>query len=182
MTPDIAFVGKAGAGKTTAAESLGWSAGPYRRLSFAKALKDMALQIWGDGAHHNRSLLQRFGVAMRDLDQDVWVRIVVRAIELGREQDSTTRFVVDDCRFPNEYHALRELGFVVVRITAPKFERVDRLMANGKLQDESQLDHISETAIDDYVPEYTIENGADCTKADLREAIRAVVKREQARV
>ncbi len=139
--PDVAFLGKAGAGKTTAAEFLVEHHG-YTRLSFAALLKDISVQIWGEDARTDRDKLQKLGVAVREIDPDAWVGA------LGRSLDRGGPIVVDDCRFPNEYWMLKVDGFVFIEVCANEALRVDRLQRNGKLQDISQLTHVSETALD----------------------------------
>lgn len=172
--PNIAFTGKAGSGKSTAANALVDGRG-YTRVSFAQPLKDIAAQLWGEGARTDRGLLQAFGQKLREIDPDVWANAARRVIE---EQEGPV--VVDDLRFPNEYHMLKELGFVVVRVTADKFDRIERLKLNGKLQDEAQLEDTSETALDDYGADYTLFN--DDTYDAFGEDIAVLLGREQARV
>ena len=61
--PNVAFIGKAGAGKTTGADFLAAEFG-YMRASFAKPLKDVAAQIWGESARTDRAKLQGLGVCV----------------------------------------------------------------------------------------------------------------------
>lgn len=137
----VAFIGKAGAGKTEAAEfavNLG-----YSRFSFAAPLKLIASQLWGD--EFDRVRLQELGVAVRGIDEDAWVNLAIKNIEQAEGP-----VVIDDCRFPNEYFALRALDFEFFRISAPELSRVNRLQANGKWGGHESLNHISETALDNY--------------------------------
>jgi dephospho-CoA kinase len=154
--PNLALLGKAGAGKDKAAALLrqlypGENGGPiYQRVAFADALKNVAVLIWGESARTNREYLQQLGVAVREIDADAWVNAAINSIRPPT--------VVTDVRFPNEVQALVALGFVTVRIEADRGTRLNRLRDNGKLQDESQLDHISETALDTWATDYTVEN------------------------
>jgi dephospho-CoA kinase len=151
----VAVIGKAGAGKTTASNWIGARYG-HERLHFAAALKEHAAALWGeDVVHHNRGYLQQFGVAIRNIDPDTWVRILVSRIN---NYDESVPLVVDDCRFPNEVDALVENEFRFIRIEADEAVREDRLMRIGKLESHEQLHHESETAIDDYKAEITIRN------------------------
>lgn len=152
---NVAFIGKAGSGKTTAAEYLRTEHG-YLRASFAQLLKDIAVLLWGESALTDREKLQRLGVAVRDIQEDTWVSALTRVFDALDEK--SPRIALDDCRFPNEYWALKERNWLLIRIESEEATRIDRLQRNGKLQDISQLDHISETAIDDLKAEYTIEN------------------------
>ena len=158
--PDLAFYGGAGAGKTTCVNHLKVMYG-YEPMSFATPLKEIAMQLWGNEAFTDRGKLQKLGVALREIDEDVWVNYFMRDLE-GR---LTGKIGNDDCRFPNEYWRLKERGFVFVRVLCNEEVRADRLLRNGKLQDPSQLDHISETAIiglnatrEGIVPDYTLFN------------------------
>lgn len=175
--PDIAFIGRAGSGKSTAAQYL-FNRHEYATLSFASRLKTVASQIWGDDP--GREKLQRLGVAVREIDRDAWVHPITSIIN-GREPGAPPA-VIDDCRFPNEYEALKGLGFVFVRITAAQSTRVDRLKANGKWENEEQLEHISETALDGYEVDHTINNGSGTEPVELGAAIRGVLHREAKRL
>jgi hypothetical protein len=145
--PHIAFIGRAGAGKTTAAELLVKRFG-YERLSFAAPLK-VACATTTD-----RTLLQNVGTGVRELCPDFWVNLFIDRFLI----DSEATVVVDDCRFPNEAARLAVEGFLIVRVLADEGSRITRLKANGKLQDEAQLRHESETALDKYDAHYTIHN------------------------
>lgn len=150
--PHVAILGKAGSGKTTMSENLVKYHG-YRRLSFASALKDVAAQIWGPGAKTDREKLQRLGVAVRDIDEDAWVNVLLREVQdiEGRDHHHGTHtgLVIDDCRFPNEYWALCGAGFRFIRLLVPLQERRARLTRTGKFTTPEQEQHISETALDD---------------------------------
>lgn len=148
MSNSIAVIGRAGSGKTTAAEYLADIHG-YIRVSFAGTLKEVATHIWGPDARTDRDKLQKLGMAVREIDPNAWVNAALRAVRLHDEAGSDEKFVIDDCRFPNEYWALKELGFVFLQVQAPEITRIERLQRNGKLTDVEQLNHVSETALDD---------------------------------
>jgi len=164
--PHIAFIGRAGAGKTTAAELLVKHFG-YERLSFAAPLKV------GVGSTLDRSLLQSVGVGVRELCPDFWVNLLVEQFHGGAAEPA----VVDDCRFPNEAQQLKVEGFLIVKVEADRGDRVQRLRANGKLQDEAQLEHESETALDAYIPDYILVNEGD--PALLLEGLTTILNAEQ---
>lgn len=170
--PDIAFIGKAGSGKTTAAQYLSDSYG-YQRLSFAAKLKEMAADLWGPDAYKDRDKLQRLGIAVREIDPDAWVNVAMHKLQY--KMPAHWPVVVDDCRFENEYWALKERGFRIVRIEADRDRRLVRLKSNGKLGDEAELDHVSETAIDHLEADLTITN--DQTKVGFGFAVEGVLRR-----
>ena len=178
--PDIAFIGKAGACKTTAAEYLVKHHG-YTRISFAAKLKDVAVQLWGPDAFKDRDKLQKLGESLRQIDDLVWVNALFRWLEGPDEPAGAGPYVIDDCRFPNEYWRLKQKGFRVVRIYAPESTRINRLQAIGKLQDIEQLKHISEVALDDYNPDQIIENQGPLVY-NLYPMIEKVLDREANRI
>lgn len=154
VLPPIAVIGKMGAGKTTACDLL--AEYHYERFSHASPLREAAVALYGEDARNDRGLLQGLGKHLRLFDVNVFVKSLCRRAK--ERIDLPARACVDDCRFPNEVKCLELLGFVFVRVEAPRHLRIDRLKANGKLQDEAQLDDASETALDDYEPAYTITN------------------------
>lgn len=178
--PNIAFIGRAGSGKDTAAELLIETLG-YRRLGFADLLKDVAATLWGDQARTDRNKLQALGMAVREIDQDTWVngalakltehkgqaRLVgsMPSAEMNGPYFEMHPVAVTDCRFPNEVRALRSHGFVLIRIEADRDQRIRRLTANGKLGEGDWENHISETILDDVATDYTVYNLTD--KAQL---------------
>lgn len=176
--PDFAFIGKAGAGKTTASDMLvGYF--HYTPFSFATPLKTIAGQLWGEKARKDRDKLQRLGVAVREIEQDTWVNLLLKDRE-NLVPDGPV--VVDDCRFENEFTALGAAGFVFIRIEAPREQRIDRLRANGKLTDEAQLDHVSETALDHVTPDFVIWNDEPNNADQFLEQIISILNREARRV
>ncbi len=155
--PSIAFTGKAGAGKDTAYEEL-TKLVPYWRYALADPLKDLAAQVWGDEARSDRNKLQQLGRKVREIDEDAWINLLLKSCAhlLGRG-----RVAVTDCRYPNELYRLRGEGCLIVRVSARRDQRIMRLRANGKLQDEADLDDPSETALDDFEVDYEVHNHTD---------------------
>lgn len=152
ILPNIAFVGKAGSGKTTCREILEEQYG-YERFSWAAPLKA------GCDTADDRALLQKVGQGVRDLYEDFWVNLGTAELDYDLHYATQSKaWANDDTRYPNEAAALKGRGFVIVRVVAPKTVRLDRLRRNGRLQDETQLDHVSETALDDFVVDHRIIN------------------------
>lgn len=176
LYPSLALIGKAGAGKDTVAEVLRELYPVYHRVAFADKLKDVAADIWGESARTDRDKLQKLGVAVREIDPDAWVTAALGIGNQLRTADGGP-IVVTDVRFPNEVRACIRYGLVTVRIIADRGTRLNRLRSNGKLQDEAQLDHISETALDGYTADYSVLNMD--TREELGERLGSIVEYER---
>lgn len=189
--PNIAFIGKAGTGKDTAAELLIEQLG-YRRLAFADGLKATAEELWpGQG---NRDLWQWFGNIIRDAPVEegdlTWVNYAFRKLVrkggrhvlVERQKDGRAYIetyhpvALTDCRYRNEAWELKGLGFVIVRVVAPRNLRLTRLQAAGKLGAPGWEEHVSETELDTWPEDYTVRN--EGTKADLLADLAGVLRLE----
>ena len=159
----IAFIGRAGSGKDSAASRL-YPAG-YRRVALADPVREVALhidpwvetdqgltrlstlvdQLGWDRAKRSvpevRRLLQNVGVAVRSVEPDFWLRQALRQVA-SLEQEHVP-VVVTDCRFRNEAVALREAGFLLARVVRPGLEPAD---------------HVSETDLDSFPTDATLCN------------------------
>jgi hypothetical protein len=117
-----AFLGPMASGKTTSALKLIEAFPDVEKLSFAAPVKEIATDHFGMTTK-DRSLLQIIGMTGRILDPETWVNKLISRIEPNKS------YVVDDVRFPNEWLALRNLGFITVWLDVSKEERVRRLKA-----------------------------------------------------
>lgn len=113
-----------------------------------------------------RTLLQFVGTdIVRKQKPDYWVDFVCDILELFNGQWDYV--LIPDCRFPNEVLKCKERGFNTthIRVVRPHFD-------NGLTQE--QQNHISETALDEYVPDITLVN--DSTLPELRKKIEGITK------
>jgi len=170
IVPLIGLSGYAQTGKDTAATHLADYS--FTRLAFADPLRAAALAVnpYIDGYRHRlsdivgpngweaakrtpevRAFLQRFGVAIRDIDPDFWVNATMRRIEPGK------RYVITDVRFPNEAQAIKARGGFVVRVHRPGVKAVNA--------------HVSETALDDWDFDAHLFNDGDADKYRVRVAL-----------
>lgn len=184
--PNIVFVGKAGAGRTTASRllrerfpDLGFDV-----ISFATPLKV------GLATETDRHRLQEFGTdVVRAYDDMFWVQLFLWHLELrtrirglaselqagpGADHTPILRWCNDDCRFENEVATLQDAGWAIVEVRAPRAARIERLKRNGKLTDEAQLDHSSEDALGALTPDYVLINDMD--EFFLEQQLKAVLE------
>jgi len=178
METIIAVSGYAQSGKDTTADVLVNHHG-FTRIAFADSLRDclMALNpIVDDGLRYKdiisdigyesgkaqfpemRRLLQAMGteVGRELLGDDVWVEAAFRRMETS----SADRWVITDCRFPNEANAVWRRDGQVWRVERPGVEQVNA--------------HVSETALDDFTFDATLVN--DGSIQDLTETVGSLVE------
>lgn len=120
-----------------------------------------------------RKHLQALGNGLRALFKDFW--LVVLKNELIK--DNPNRYIVTDCRYQNELDMLKELDVgdpafnVSVFISANKKERIKRMKRRDGSCDETRLNDVSETSVDELKSQcdFVINNSKDLTH--LREQV-----------
>ena len=180
LPPLVGLIGKKRVGKDTFAATLVEEFG-FARVAFADPLKDMALTIdpiiqpgdefrlaeglrelvedegWEvvkDAHPEARRFLQRLGDGVRQFDPEFWLRAgMARADDMRAGLGATPSgdwdpefrpVVITDVRYPNEAAAIRVAGGILVRIVRPGVDDGDT--------------HASETALDDYDADLTVNN------------------------
>ena len=185
----IGLVGFIGSGKGTVGDILVREHG-YHQFAFADALKDAVSQIfvWPRGLLEGdsnasrafrervdvwwshklgyevtpRLILQKFGTeACRNgIADNIWIAALEKRIH-GYED-----VVISDCRFPNEIDFIRSAGGVIVRVRRgddPSPEELSKM-------------HISETAWNNYNPDFVIHNEGSVD--DLKENVKIILTLE----
>jgi len=155
MIKVVCISGKAEHGKTTMAEAIKGEAektgAKVLLINYADYLKYIAITYFGwDGKKDEagRSLLQLIGTMAREVDMNYWVKIVHDFIKtFGRRFDLA---LIADCRYPNEIEYMQTNGLDITSL------RVVRLNFTSSLTPE-QLEHPSETALDDYLFDHYIK-------------------------
>jgi len=151
----VAFTGKMGSGKSTAAKTL--EEYGFKRFSFATKLKDLSVDLFGM-KEKNRKLLQDFGAVLRGIEEDVWANYLLKQISLYAFQCAANsrpfHVVIDDLRYLNEAKILRKSGFILIRLVCLNESlRFEWLQKHGTLEGQ---DHPSETEQDKIEVEYEI--------------------------
>lgn len=163
----IAFIGAAGSGKTTHAKLMQKQ---YKGdvLSFATPLKKMCSMLFGNRMEEDpafaRKALQILGTdAIRALDPETWIRLLLEKVS------DTRNCFVDDCRFPNEYYALKRLGFSFVRLDAEP----ETLMRRRPTLTKEQAQHESEQHQLYFRSDVTVRSDPDLAVIKMSELLKA---------
>lgn len=156
--PNLYFVGKAGVGKSYSAKFM-IKKYEYKVAKFAYPVY-MIAEKYFDMKEKDRKLLQIIGTdAGRDqIDSEIWVNRFKQDMTIIRLTAKhlnllLPKFVMDDCRFPNEHKILQELGFVGIYIDVCDELRKKRLIGRDGTTQENTLLHKSETLIDTFKDE-----------------------------
>lgn len=153
----ICISGKAGHGKDTAAlylkEQLELGENRVLIAHYGDLVKYICRTFFdwdGNKDETGRELLQTVGTdIVRKEDPDYWVKFI--ADMLGFFGVVLDYVLIPDTRFPNEIDYLIKSGFDVTHM---------RIIRDGYVSDmpEEQQNHISETALDDYLPDIYVHN------------------------
>lgn len=184
--PNIALTGRMRSGKDAAAAYLADNYG-YTRFAFGDELKRYYHELFGPSETKPREGYQTFGQFCRERDPDIWLRKCFEAITARERQDNVYydmpwnahhrqpfRAVISDLRQPNEYEALKNAGYVIIRITAPEALRIDRAIKSADTFNLRDLTHDTESHVDTFAVDYEIVN--DGTLAELYEKIDEVIR------
>ena len=138
----IAICGKMASGKTTLADWFVEHHG-FQKISLAAKVKSIGKDLFGM-VHKDRRLLQKIGMKMREIREDVWIDYLI-----NHEGDN---LIVDDVRFINEAEKLKAAGWTIVRIN---------------IDDELQKERLKITYSDDWEVHWNSRGDASEAQVDL---------------
>lgn len=176
--PNIGLIGRMRSGKDTVADYLTDEDGDYGylRYAFGDGIREVCRRLYLDqfaDGKKPRALLQQFGEYARSHDRDVWINDMFRRMS-ANEYTRYVPVVVSDVRQPHEVDALRERGFIFIRITAPEAVRIDRAIKSADSFALRDLTHDTESHVDGFAVEYEIVN--DGSLDDLYAKIDAIMR------
>lgn len=165
MTLKIAFGGNMGSGKDTCVDYLCTKYPEHTRISFAGALYDIlsyAQEKCGFEKNKDRKFLQFIGTEWaRNIDKNVWINIVLC-------KDIEGIGLLSDIRFPNEFNALKNNGWICIKVTRNNIDK--NRVGNG------DNTHSSELSINDIKDEdwdFILDNNS--TKEELYKRIDKII-------
>lgn len=165
--PNIALIGRMRSGKDSVMEILQEWGFPVVHLAFGDSMKEMAHLEFPDVPRKPKpiEMYQQYGQAKRMFDPDIFVKPTMSKLwfeqALDRGHDRQRTYVVTDVRQPNEYKAVKDAGFVIVKVHASEEVRVSRMKANGETVSREILDAETESYIDTYKYDHLLVNNWD---------------------
>lgn len=197
--PNIGLIGKLRSGKSAAGDYLAQKYG-YTQFAFGDELKRYTHELFGEPAPGTkpRALYQAFGQACRAIDDRIWIRKCLDAIDWHAKDTAAFnaslrkhaphlspkvfRAVLTDCRQPNEYDALQSAGYVLIRVEAPDGLRIQRAVDSGDTFEYRDLMHGTETALDGHAADFTVVNDGALAElyAQIDEIMRYLTLKEAA--
>ncbi len=141
----LAIIGLMGSGKTTFAELL--KDYGYIKISIADKVKQICSELFNMPLYHkNRKLIQDVAENMKEINENVWINYTINTINT-LDPHHEHKWVVDDCRFPNEYQILKENGFKFLYLSIDDYKQNCNLKDTYKTDYEDHIknkNHISE--------------------------------------
>lgn len=154
---NIAVTGKIRSGKTTVSEYIANKLNT-KSYDFSDALKDVVNIAYPHtkGAK-DRALLQTVGQHMRKLDEDVWVNAILNNEEFQKRKHK----VITGLRQPNEYNALVNNDYFIIKVTTNEEDRIKRAINSGDKMTLDNLSHETEMHIDGFDYDFLVENNGN---------------------
>jgi len=139
----IAITGKMCYGKTTLANIIKEIDNEYIIHSFGTKVKEIATDLF-NMKKKDRTLLTSIGTKMRDIDQDIWVKYIIKqCYELDK-------VIIDDLRYQNEYEYLLKNNYMIIELILPieiQINRIKKLYPNNYQDHLNNMIHISEKGL-----------------------------------
>ena len=176
----IVLICKMGTGKTTIADC--WLlkyTHDFKKVSFADKVKELAVDLFGM-KEKNRSLLIQVAQKMKDIDPNVWVNATLKKIQEFREQNKD--IVIDDCRFKNEYNALKKFkDAIFIKLEISPEEQLRRLKKKYPISYQDHIDcgqDYSENDLNDTEYDHLLK---DASREQTDELLSMVVDEERSK-
>jgi dephospho-CoA kinase len=101
-----------------------------KKVAFADKVYELAYDLF-NMKDKDRKLLQSIGTKMREIDDNVWIDYV-----LNNNKDN---IIIDDARYINELNALKDNGFIIIKLDLDKDIQLKRLK---QCYPDSYINHI----------------------------------------
>lgn len=178
--PNIAFTAKMRAGKDTVFEILEELGYPVKRIAFGDVMKERFFETfpWIPKEPKPIEQLQAYGQAMRNIDEDVWVVPTMQQASYWSDYSEYFKepitLVCTDVRQPNEFQAVKDAGFLTVRIDSTLKKRYERIVQLGEVVDPRVFRAETENHVDTFRVDYVIKNNG--TREELKREVEKMVE------
>ncbi|MGY5350424.1 deoxynucleotide monophosphate kinase family protein [Bacillus subtilis] len=161
----LAFTGRIASGKDAATNYV-VTMHDFQPFTFSSKGKSLFYDLFPEMQykHKPRQPMRDFINGITELPvpgaESVWVDYEFRKINdyIKRQCCRPANVLITDIRKPIEYDRVRAEGFKIVRIVAPESLRIERAKKRGDKFDAADLEHATETAVDDFEVDYEITN------------------------
>lgn len=162
----IGITGKMRSGKDEVADiitgRLGTDGEPYSKIGFAEGITELLNEyvpnVFEEGKP--RKAYQDVGQVLRQFHENVWVDRAMERVNTVIRRAPETHIIIKDVRQPNEYYALKEAGFTIIRVEAETELRVARSLSSNDTFNVEHLYHETEHILDDFEVDFTITNNS----------------------
>lgn len=146
---------------------------PFKH-AFGDSVKSITYELF-PSTLKNRDKLQKVGQKMREIDENVWIRLVDEKIEEINKQpvDELLVNVITDVRQPNEFEYAKDKGHTI-KIICDDDIRLSRIRDKGEPLTKELFLHETETHVDDFETDFVIYNNADMSL--LRNQVQQIVQ------
>lgn len=153
----IALTGKMRSGKDTVAGFF-YEEG-YWPFAFGTPIKRHIDRMFPDkNEREKRQLYQWYGQKMRNIDEDVWVRLLFDRLKDAQRTANFRNVMITDLRQPNEYNRLVSENFLIIRVNASEDVRIKRMEDESEYVTEDELNHETEQYVDLFPVHYDLYN------------------------
>lgn len=179
--PNIALIGRMRSGKDSVMEILQEWGFPVYRVAFGDCMKEMFHLENPDVPRSPKPIAEyiEFGQSKRKEEPDIFVNATMSKLwfeqALDRGHDRQRTYVVTDVRQPNEYAAVKDAGFVIVKVHASEEVRISRMKANGEAVSQEILNAPTESYIDTYKYDALLVN--NWTRDELKRQMVQLIKK-----
>ena len=110
--------------------------------SFAAKIYELAYDIFKMKTK-DRQLLQQIGTKFREIDEKVWINYIIHKYD--------DNIIIDDVRYHNEVMALKENGYILIKLKISRdlqIKRLKELYKDNFDRHYKNIDHVSELFVD----------------------------------
>ena len=164
----LAITGPMCSGKTTIANIIQNYDDEYSIYSFGGKVKQVATDLFGM-KDKDRTLLINIAKKMKEIDNDIWIKYVMRNI-------NNDKCIIDDLWFQNEINHLS--GWKIISLTTPKEIRIERLKKCYPTNYEDHIRNIDDSSelCNIQLPKDTIYIDTSIPFVDLKNKVLNIIK------